>query len=269
MAILVFTLLILTMLIVASFYFSKLNIKEVQKATEQDRRVNGFLLAPFLITVINLFLLNPSSPVESLIAVLLLWLNIIFFFLVLIKHHGASRAILLATLLSQVILLIVYLTQSEYLNNLLLILALMAAAALVYKRLKINDWIWISLLLIMAGLDAIFVWLIPVVPQAEAQVRPLIFSLLVKVGDISLGAGDVVFLLLAILILTKRFSQKVVIWSALILSLSLPIALLIQKYIPGSTTSFPFLIVLVPIFLVSLWITRLNVGRGTKNSIIN
>lgn len=256
-------------LVAASYYYHSFNLKNLQAKTESDKQVKLFLLAPVVLTVINIILLKFNSSIELLIVVLFLWLNIIFFFLWLIKFFSATKAILLATLISQTLISIVYLINSEYLNNLLLILAFTAAVSLIYKRLKISNKIWISMFIIMAALDAVFVWLVPVVPAAEYRVQPLIFSLLIKVGDISLGAGDIVFLLLAVFILTKHFSLKVVFGQALILSLALPIALLVQNLVADSMASFPFLVVLTPLFLITFWLTEIiNIGKKPhKNSL--
>ncbi|MBU1148636.1 hypothetical protein KKI23_00945 [Patescibacteria group bacterium] len=264
MTVSILTILIFFFLWLGIFYYRSLNLENLQTKTESDKQVKKFLLVPLLLTAINLICLKFGTAIELIIMVLLMWLNIIFFFLFLIKRHRATGAILLATLFSQVLVSAIYLTQSEYLNNLFIFLALLATVILVFTRFKIYNWFWISFLIIMSFLDAVFVWLIPAVPQAEAQVQPLVFSLLIKLGNISLGAGDVVFLLLSIIILAKRFTQKVLIWQALILSLAIPSALFIQNFTPSSATSFPFLTVLTPIFLLLFWITNFISAKELK-----
>lgn len=258
MSALILTILVIIMLIAAYSYFCSIGTLElIQQKTESDKSAKKFLVIPIFFTVINLFLIKVSSSPELMIAILLLWLNITFFFLLLIKYYCSSKAIILASVLSQALIFVIYLTGLEILNNILLILAYIAAVTLVFKRLKINDLTWISLLVIMAVLDTVFVWLVPAVPVMEAQIQPLLFSLLVKIGNISLGAGDMVFLLLAILLLAKRFTYKIIFGQAVILSLSIFATLSIQHFLPSSATSFPFLVVLAPIFLLLYFITSI------------
>jgi hypothetical protein len=212
------------------------------------------LLLLLAVTAANSLFLSPDI-LEQYIAALMLWLNFVFI-LLLCRTSSQHQALLLAIAVSEVLVLFVYFF-GEYANNLSLSTGIVAAVTLLQKSGKVTDRVLLWLLVVMTAVDATFVWIIPMVPAIDAGQQSLVYSLLLKVGSVSLGAGDVTLLLIAAFLLGRREHW----WPlrtmyAFILSLCVIAAYFISMTELAAHSVFPFTVVLTPITLLVYFVVR-------------
>lgn len=237
-------------LIVAVVYHRSIpDLSTVEKAAAKDRLAKSLIWLPILLTIGNFWILNLESPIEAAMASMFFWLNIIFFFLIFLKYRAPRIALLTAVFLAEFLLIVASATGSEFINSLLLITSYIAAVSLVLKRFAPRDSVLIAAFLLMTVFDIIFVWLAPIIPTLEAAAAPLLFSPLVKIAALTLGSGDVIFLILAMLVLAKKISYLAIVLLVSALSVSVLITLAVKNLINMPYDSFPFLVILTPVFL--------------------
>jgi hypothetical protein len=104
--------------------------------------------------------------------------------------------------------------------------------------------------------------LAPKVLVPSSQTQPFILFPAVSVGDLSVGNGDFLFLVLYTLIIFRDFGR----WPAILLAGIEAIALLITGLVlPTNADPFPFLLVMTPLFFFAygtFWIEKKT--RGTR-----
>ncbi len=231
-----------------------------QKIGGQETK-KAFIL-PGVLTLVNVLLPEIGGFSDRVYIVLFFWLVFIFFFLPFLKKYTAPRALIYATVTSEVLILITYFLQSEVFNNLLVLFAYIAAVSLFLKRITIQKWIWILIFAVVGLLDVHFVLLTPTVHTLDIVTQPfnLTFSPLLQSGDLSIGTGDITFLLLAMLLLSEGFSTIKTWYITVVLSAIVPIVFIILSQQLPSYGLFPFLAILSPVFLL-LYILKLYLYR--------
>lgn len=225
-------------------------LETIEQVIETEKRAKKLFLVPILLSLGNILFFNLSSHTEQTVMTIFLWLTLIYFFLLFTKYRTPRVSLIFASILAEVLVLITYFTGSYYFNNILLIFAYTAGVSLVLKRFDFKARTIVGFFLFMTLFDILFVWLLPVIPALKENVQALLFTPLIKVEYLTLGSGDIIMLLLAVLTLVKNSSRLTNFVQILVLSSSILIALAIKNLPLIPDSSFPFLIILLPIFLL-------------------
>jgi hypothetical protein len=220
---------------------------EARSKIHQQTKSQWLLLLPVIITAGLLWWLPPE---ERMLANGFYWLMFLFYYFLLTKKYSLLWSILIAAVLALIGIAVVFITGSEGLNNLLVIISYCGACTLLLHYIRWPLLYWRIIFGVLFLYDLYFVWFKPVIVVIDQKMQSHIFSLLLKFGDISLGAGDLACLLIAMLLLTRKRNEIQIQITALCLSGLILLVPLAHYLWPSNSTSFPFLILLAPIFML-------------------
>lgn len=132
--------------------------------------------------------------------------------------------------------------------NAIILLAMFGAATLLIRM----DYLRTKILFLLTGFwvvyDIVFVtYILPRFTSPTAQPFPTFLYPAVRVGDISLGSGDFMFLTLFTLVLLRDFGPRIAISVVLLEALSLVVT---GWAVGDGEVLLPFLVVMAPIFAI-------------------
>jgi len=188
----------------------------------------------------------PASKILTVIFALLVFESFLLISMRWIKVNIV--AMLISLVFTCVIFLLYFSNPTFFLLNGIIIFATLGAVTLLIRF----DYISTRLVFIATALwviyDIMFVaYILPQYTVSVSDPYPTFLFPAITTGDISIGSGDIMFLILFTFVLLRDFNKR----AALIMVVAQAVGLLLVGLIvPEQGFTLPYLIVMVPIFLV-------------------
>lgn len=248
--------------VLAMRYYQLVPAAEALKRRLPNRvGVDGVLFALFLGIAVWAIIVNTTGFLRvAWVTTLLVYLLVVeTLFLILTRW---IRSNLLGLLVSAVVAAIPFLlhfrTPSFKLIDLILVLATFGATTLLIRLRLLGTGVIIFLAVLLTVTDVLNVrYLIPQLPLGPVtRPLPLLIFPVVTVGRSVLGLGDLMFLVLATVVMLRDFGRRPAIALIVVESIALLVTGLI---VSARDILFPFLLVMTPIFLMMylvIWLGR-------------
>jgi len=233
-------------------YYSLVPQAELLRKRLPNKVTPASIVLALIIGVLFWFIIRSAGgmpPISQILAVIFGLL--VFESVFLVSMHWIRInivAVVISVLLTGLLFWYYFTSPTFLLLNGIIIVATLGAATLLIRLGYLTTRLFFIAIALWVVYDIMFVsYILPQYTVRAENASPTFFFPAVTMGDISIGSGDIMFLTLFTLVLLRDFNKKVAFSMVAAQAVGL---LLIGLIVPERGFTLPYLIVMVPIFLI-------------------